>query len=269
MLKNKIILFFPLTLYSFNQSPWFDNFLEFQLVPSYVYETYKGIQTEATILQISSKNHLLKLNILMPILPKWEITPGFEYMQISAQHKMLSCAGLQIRYCWLNDLLEDPISMVVGFRCFQVSDRSLKNINCYYHQKYNLEIQSTLGKDYAKNSDYRGFRTYGAAAIGVANCGSPWLRFFLIGEGWINRSYLGLSLNGYRGFGHDDKIDPLNFYGYADIAHQNLDLGIHYTYEFCFSGKLILSYIQRIYARNFPYKAKSFEIEYRWPFSLF
>lgn len=261
------LLFFP--LYAFNELPWTYELWECYFNPSYTYQTYKAIKNSNQKENKSFHNHLLNLDFSILFLPAWELSSVIELSGKHVEFMRLRSLGLQIRYVWLNDILGEPLSLVTGLNIRHVSSKSLKNPNCPYHQKNNIEILITLGKEWSEAFEWK-TRIYSLAALGIANSGSPWIRLKAALEKNIHdiHSY-GISIEGCAGFGHEHFIHIDHFNGYASINHQNIDMGVYYTYTFPIFGQLSIFYYYRLYAKYFPEKMQTMILEYQLPFSFF
>jgi hypothetical protein len=259
----------PISLSALEIDPWFCNLWEFTFTPSYTYGRFHHVQNGHPQIKNVFNENLLNLALAVPPSLNWEVDGEVEFADTTRQSMGLRSGAAQVRYLWLDDVLGDAVSLTTGVSARGVSSHSLKDISCPYHSYANFEINTSIGREWDRGFDWR-IRLYGFGAIGQGNVGYPWARAFATLEGNIQSTHrLGIFTEGYFGFGPHSRVSTNHFHGYADIRHQNIDLGVQYTYVFEIWGRLFFAYTRRLYAKSFPENVNFFTVSYMLPFSLF
>ncbi len=267
--STAILLSLPIPLLALNIEPWFCNVYEFTFSPSYTYSRYPDVQNGIPSLQSPSNDHLIACDIAVPPAPSWEVDADVEFADTPRQSMGLRSIGGQVRYLWLDDVMGDPVSLTTGLSLRGVSKHSVHDVSSPYHSYLNVELNASVGREWERGFHWH-LRTYGFAALGMANHGYPWSRLFATIEGNFNHSHrLALFTEGYVGFGPHPVVNIDHFNGYASIQHRSIDLGLPYTYVTEVWGRITLAYTRRLYAQSFPEKVNFFTIAYMLPFSLF
>ncbi len=262
-------LSFLSTLGGLEIQPWFCSLWEFTFTPTYTYGHFNSVQNSHPQLRKPFNEHLLAFGLEVSPSPNWDIDGDTEFADTSVQSMGLRSGALQVRYLWLDDVMGDPVSLTTGLSVRGVSSRSLKDVSCPYHFHTNFEAHSSIGKEWDHGFDWR-TRLYSSGALGIANAGYPWARAYVIFEGNVHSTHrFGIFAEGYFGFGNHKRVHMDHFNGYADISHQNMDMGVKYTYVFEIWGHLSFAYTRRLYARSFPENVNFFSVSYMLPFSLF
>ena len=150
----------------------------------------------------------------------------------------------------------------------RVLGHSLRDVSCPYASYFNAELTTALGREWSKEGFWTS-RTYGFAALGMANQGAPWLRALGAWEvNWTDRHRLMLGFQGYFGFGGKKHVDVEHFHGWSHVHHQSIDLGIGYAYHTLIGGTIGFNYAHRVFAKSFPQNVNFFTFFYCLPFSL-
>lgn len=265
-----ILLFLQGTLFAFDHSPFFGKFGEFSLSSSYAYQFYPRIDRAIPIENNSlSHNHFFTLNLSNRFLPNWEGEIEVDFAATTQTHFGLRRAGAQIRYLFFDDLAGDFLTLVVGGQGFYVTTKQLQDPTTPYHGQGNGEVGVSIGKEWHGDEKWVG-RFFGFVGAGLANRGFPWVRV-LAGPQlqWNRRHQLETLIEGYFGFGNQNRVSLASFLGYGKIDHRSMDLSIAYSYFFGIFGKLEIRYGYRFYAYAFPEKAHTATLAYTIPFSLF
>jgi len=267
---RKLLLFLPLYVGALEIDPWLGNLWEVKLTPSYTYSRYKEVENGHPQLKTSSSDHLISTGFGVTFSPTWALDIDAEFVDTPRQSMGYRSLGYQLRYEWSNDIAGDWSTLTTGFNVRGVSRHSLKDVSCPYHSDINFELTGVLGKEWSRGGPDWKVRAFGFAALGIANHGSPWMRFVFSLEGneW-NKHRLRLFLLGYFGLGSIQQVDTRDFCGYAFIHHQSLDGGVRYTYTFNIWGHLDFAYARRLYAHTFPKNVNSFTFSYTLPFCFF
>jgi hypothetical protein len=266
---KKLFLFFPLSLFAFNEKPWLGNAFEWVFNPSYAYTSYKGISGNLQPGEKKLYDHLWKADLSIRFAPCWEFGLEAEIVRSFQRSFGYRSVGGQVRCKWLDDNLGDPVSFVIGLSGRKVSKESLCDVTSPYHSTFNVELNGAVGQQW--EGEENTFRCYSLGSVGVANHGFPWIR--LLGRlEWERRQkhQIAVFLESCVGFGKGKQIDWQNFNGgYSSTGHGNIDLGFSYTYIEKIWGSFGFTYKKSIYARHFPEKGHCFILECFFPFSLF
>jgi hypothetical protein len=265
----KLFLITPLSLFALDQVPWFCTLWEFTLTPKYTYSRYPRVQNGVPPQQHPSNDHLLAFDLAVSPSPDWQVDGEIEFADTPIQSMGFRSGAFQAKYRWLDDLIGDPVSLTTGAVIRGVSSHSLRDVSCPYHSHFNMEVNAVVGREWDHGFDWR-VRIFSGGALGMGNRGYPWASGFGVVEGQIRSKHrLGFSIGASFGMGPHRKVDVDHFNGYAFIHHQNVDVGVRYTYVIPIWGHLSLSYARRVFARSFPEKVNFLTVEYRLPFSLF
>lgn len=258
------------SIFSFEQKPWLGDFLEFHLIPSFTYRYYPNVSRSFNPTSYSSNDKFTRIDLDVCFLPSWDAQVGIEFAATRKQTLGTQSGALQVRYQWFNDIAGDAISWTTGLNIRGVSRRSLKDVSCVYHDRWNFELVNAIGKEFATNANWL-FRTFGFLGVGQANKGRPWVRGIASFEAhFIPKHRLQAYAEGYFGFGKTRRVNIRAFDGYANIFHQSVDVGLAYYYLINRQwGTISLSYSYRVLAKAFPKNAQTATIAYNFPFSIF
>lgn len=236
--------------------PWLGNFYEFELRPSLKYQGYTCLTSGSHHIKYPSNDVFLNLSLCNALAdPNANTAVGAEFEVTGArtrrQHDRIDQLKLTGRYLWQDDIAGDPYSLITGLSYTQAFKYSLKDVSSFHHGLYNTEFFISLGQENPDECLW-GSRWWGMFAIGIAEQGSPWLRFRLnYDKRWFEKHELGLFLHSLWGLG-SKRLHLNDFYGYGLIKHQSIDLGLRYTYIIECFGHASLEYSYRAYANNFP-----------------
>lgn len=272
-MKKSIVFVFCLMLVSlqgFEQKPWLGDFLQFHFIPSFTYRYYPTVDRGFNPTSYSSNDKFTRLNLAACFLPSWDAQADIEFAATRRQTLGTQSGAIQVRYQWLNDIGGDAVSWTTGLNFRAVSRRSLKDVSCIYHDRFNFELINSVGKEFATGANWL-FRTFGFLGVGQANKGRPWVRGILSLEGhFIPKHRLQAFAEGYFGFGKRRFVNVRLFDGYANIFHQSIDVGLAYYYMISKQwGTISISYSYRPFAKAFPKNAQTAMITYDFPFSFF
>jgi hypothetical protein len=264
-----LLLLVPLTLSALEKEPWFGNLWEFQLDTSYSYGWYRHFSRAETPLRGSAYDQIFYADLAVSPTPDSRVDIDVEMAHTSRRPWGFQSMAGQYRLLWLDDVIGDPLSLSTGISFRGVNSRSLRDVNAPYHSYLNGEISLVLGKEW-ENPPYWRFRSFIFGALGMANRGAPWSRFYLsFQSNQQDRRRWEIFSAGYFGFGGERRVNIDHFHSYAHIHHQSIDLGIAYRYLFRIWGTLSLEYAYRLYARSFPEHTNFLTLRYQLPFSLF
>ena len=253
--------------FSYQIKPWMDPWLEFHFEPSFMYRYYPNVEGGYNPKSYSSHDRFTQIKAYVSPLENFDAELLIEFADTRKQSLGMQSLGAQLRYQWLDCIRKDVISWITCMNLFYVSPRSLKDVSCYYHGKWNVELGQSLGKEWSFDSFL--LVPYSYISVGQANFGYPWLRCLMDLYAQYKNSEVDCFLDGYFGLGHLNRVNVDNFYGWGKIRHKSIEIGVKYRYQISkIWGTVGFMYSYRFYAENYPSKASSFEISYQLPFSM-
>lgn len=240
--------------------PWVGEMLEFEWRNEFFYQTYPSVSIGSHHKKHSSDDLFLTTSLSSSFM---EFGVELEATQASTHRQRGGIDHLRgtVRYVWLDDVAGDPISLTSGVSFIQSFVPSLQDISSFHHGRSETELFVSLGKETPCGEVWLR-RWWGVIGAGLAERGSPWLRFNL---GYDFRSD---NHQEWRLFCHtlwglgERKLNVHHFSGYGSIQHQSVDLGLRYTFLIDFFGSISFQYSHRIYARNFPAQTSLFMLEW-------
>ncbi len=268
MMVLLFLLFFSMIGHATEYQPWLGNFYEFELRSDCRYQHYNHVSAGSHLRKLHGDSVFLNLS-LSNSLPdpdygvELEITEACTRKQ-PGEIDQIKLAG---RLLWLDDIAGDAVSMVTGVNYAQAFTSSLKDISSFHHGLYNGEFFITVGKETPYDS-FWAQRWWGMFALGVAEQGSPWIRFNMYFDKRLAERHEGkIFIETLWGLG-TKKLKVDYFSGYGPIAHQSIDIGVNYTYLIEFFGSASFKYGFRVYAQNFPAYSHQFLAEIKSTFGL-
>lgn len=232
--------------------PWLGNFYEFERRFSLAYQGYDRLASDSHLKRYSSNDCFLNVS-LCNSRPDPAMGLEFEVTQARTRRQRGDIDQIKMtgRYVWQDDIAGDPLSLTTGLSYIQAFQSSLKDVSSFHHGLYNAEGFISIGKESSDEALWDS-RWWSILALGIAEQGSPWLRFHLNYEKrWWEKNEMKIFFHSLWGFGHN-KLRLSHFHGYGPIRHQSIDIGLRYTYLLEFYGSASLEYSYRIYAYNFP-----------------
>lgn len=254
----------------FKKDPWVEQFLQFRFEPSFLYRRYPHVNGGFNPASYASNDRFTQLEMGGVVFPDVDLELLIEFADTAKQRLGTQSVGGQIAYQLLDDYRGAAFSYTPCVNIRFVSSRSLQDVSCIYHYTWNFEIGQSLGKEWTFNKAWI-LKPYVFLGVGQANQGSPWVRVYCNFEGsYEQKHHLALICEGYFGFGKNHFVDIDQFYGYGKVYHQNIDLGLMYKFWINqIYGGVSFKYAYRVFAKNFPANANSFELLYTLPFSFF
>lgn len=232
--------------------PWLGNFYEFELRSSFLYQEYSKISCGGHHRKYPSHDVFLNMS-LSHFRPDPAIGLEIELIEARTERQKGDIDQVKFtgRYVWQDDVAGDPLSVTTGLSYMQAFYYSLRDVSSFHHGYSNAELFLSVGRENPDESLW-GSRWWAVFALGVAERGSPWLRFHLDYEKRFQEKHaMQTFLHSLWGLG-GQRLHLNHFHGYGPIQHQSIDLGLRYTYFLEFYGSASVEYSYRIYARNFP-----------------
>lgn len=259
MIQSRTAFFFFLGFLPFilfcnatEHQPWLGNVYEFEWRSSLKFQGFNRISSDSELKKYSSDDLFLSTS-LANVLPDPQLGGELEIIQAWTR-KQKGCTDqikLTGRYAYWDDVAGDPLSITFGLSYIQGFHRSLKDLSSFHHGLYESEIFGSIGKEKSLGTVWIS-RWWMMGALGIAERGSPWLKFHANFEKRFGEQHeLKTFFHSLWGLG-GGRLHPNHFSGYGSVQHQSIDLGLRYTYLIEFFGSASLEYSYRIYARNFP-----------------
>ncbi len=268
-IRFSLLLFAPTLLCSLETKPWFGNVYECIFDASYTYSRYSKVQGAAVQLRSPSNDQRVALDLSIPPSEMWDVQAEIEFVNTPRQSWGYRSAAIQGRARWLNDICGDPVSLTTGLNVREVSSKSLRDVSSPYHAKFDIELNTAVGKEWSEGSHWT-MRTWGFAGVGIGNQGSPWITALGVFEkNWDDHHRTLFFAEGYFGFGEKEHVNVKHFHGWGRFHHQSIDLGLAYQYHFHLYGDITVLYAHRVFAHVFPEHVNFFTIAYKIPFSCF
>ena len=256
------------TLYALEEEPWFHPPLNFHAKTALDGSFFTGVNNGINPFDYHSTNIEVIAGLLAPLTPKWDAEIEVELEGTTMTNFGFESLALQIRRLFLNDIVENFMSLDMGANIRAVPQKMLFDVAIPYHSIWNFELTAALGKEFANRDDWL-WRTFISGAVGQANRGYPWLKANFDIKAKAFKYYIfSAFLRSYFGLGNRTLINVHNFSGYAFYKHQNVDVGATFTILFSAYGSLNLSYTHRFYAKTYPEDYNAFRITYDLPFSF-
>lgn len=254
---------------AFEIKPWLGDEYAFDFQTALIYSRYHQVEGAAVQLSAPKNDRDLLLDLSFTPSSQFDLQVEVEFAKTNSINWALRSAAFQGRYQVLDDIVGDPLSLTLGLSVRGATHHFLKDVSTPYASEGNLELFCSAGKEWSKEGMWT-MRTYGFAAVGIANRGFPWTRELLVWENnWKDAHRLSLFTLGNFGFGNEQHVNVNRFNGWGKVQHQSLDVGIAYGYHFQIWGVLTASYTYRLFAHNFPERVSSFMVSYCVPFSMF
>lgn len=270
MLKKCLSAFIllPLAVFATDLKPWLDNFGELQFHGNYLLQTFHNVDVPGGPSRYNSYDKFYNFSIGGTV---YNYKAEFESNFADTRHHSFGLDNLRLtgNYLFLNDVTaESPVSLMAGLTVTQALRISLNDIGSFHHGLIETEAHISVGKEMVCWQFWTS-RAWAVFGIGVADVGSPWLRFdFAWEKNFWDLQRIKAYVNTLWGLGHHSLHLNRPFHGYGDIQHQSVDIGLSYFYRFYFGGEVSLDYSYRVHARNFPKNVNMYKLCFDYPFGL-
>lgn len=256
------------SLYALEEQPWFYPPLNFHAKAAFDGAFFTNVNNGYNPYNYDSTIWQGVLGLLAPILPTWDAEIEVELESTSKTNFGFESAAFQVRKQFLNDIVGDLVSLDAAFNVRAVPMQRLRDVAVPYHNLWNFELSSAIGKEFTREDEWL-WRTFILAAIGQANRGYPWLRANFDIRAKAFKDYMfSAFLRSYFGLGPHTGVNVNHFDSYASIRHQSIDVGATFSYFFSNKSRLTFAYTHRFYAVSYPEDYNSFRLSYDYPFSF-
>lgn len=261
------LLFFRFSCVATELQPWFDEPLLIHSRLAYTFQTYKSIAVAKGASYRPSDDSFLHTSLAANF-----DCYALEIEALTAQtsHRNFGWDSIKAtgRYQLLDDVLADPVSLTAGFSIGKAWKQAVHDLSSFHHGRLETEFHLACGKETSLDCLWMS-RFWGVAAIGIADSGSPWLRF----DSSLERNYSDVfqfrfSVDTLWGLGKRGLHLNRKFHGYGPINHQSVDLTTRLSYFLIdVGGTLSLEYAYRAYAKNFPKNISRITVQFYYPLS--
>lgn len=262
------ISFFSSTLaFSVEYQPWFSKDFELEAKASFLYQAFHSLETSNGNRHYHSHDRFTTLSLATTAL-------NFAHLEIDlaaadTRHRSFGYdhASMTGSYLIMDDIIDDPFSLVFGTTLSQVGHQALFDPGSFHQGRFEGQSYLSFGKEVSCR-DYWVERGWGSLLLGFADRGSPWLQGIATWERkYESGHYFRLMAIARWGAGNH-VLNPHDFHGYGSVQHRSVDIDFRYSYRFDIWGTLSLDYGRRLYARNFPQHVNFFQVSYLFPFGL-
>jgi len=255
--------------FALDTQPWLGDPYAFSFDSALTYEHFRKVEGASKQLDASSNTGSLTLDLGFTGRSPFDLQIEAEIAKNNTYALTLRSGALQGRYQFLDDIAGDPLSVTFGMNLRGVLHTPLGSVSTPYASECNAEVTTSLGKEWSERETWT-MRTYGFAALGIANASAPWIRgLFVWQNNWEDTHRLTVFAEGKMGLGSKSDVDTHHFDGWRHFQYRAIDLGLGYGYHFAFYGTLSASFAYRVFAENYPEHATSLIISYSLPFSWF
>lgn len=263
-----LILLINMTpLYSIERLPWFGEVYDINTIAKSSCHLYSSVNSNNRTKHHAACDYFLTLGASGVYSEDVALEIEATASNGINRHFGMDAINFTGRYLWLNDSIDDPISLTTGLTLSQVFKQGLHNLSAFHHGGIEGELHVALGKEMPCLQFWTS-RLWGAVGIGIADMGSPWLRGDVRWEfNYWDIHRCELFLNTLWGCG-GNALNVNHFKGYGPIAHRSIDAGIGYSYGFGYGIYFKAEYAFRVYARNCPQNANIIALHLLYPISL-
>lgn len=266
-LLTTIALLTSLTAQATELAPWYPRNLELQPKLTYLFQGYNSVRKGYHTEPFHSYNKFLTGSLGAALL--CNLAAEIETTVARTRGKGLHFDNLRmtVRYQLLDDVVGDPLSVVVGLTGTQVFHRARHDVGSLHHGGIEGALHLAFGKECSCEEFWMN-RVWGLVGVGCGDIGSAWLFGHLAAEkNCFDRHQVGVFLDWIAGLGHRT-LHPHHFGGYGPVAHRSIDLGLEYKFRLECDGIITLAFAHRIFARNYPNNANSYVVSFLYPFGL-
>ncbi|MCB1212785.1 MAG: hypothetical protein KDK40_00650 [Chlamydiia bacterium] len=248
--------------------PWFSRDLQFVFRETVGYESFGEVARcgDQADLDRGGYRWFAASSLSLPILDTVAVETELDFADSSEHSFSLSSFQFTGRYHYANDIVGDPMSVVIGVTLRLPTNAALSDFTQLAHSKLEGEIHLSLGKE-CTCWDSWSSRIWAVGVFGIGERNATWVRTKIAYEwhlGCEQRFGLfGEWLANFKG----GAIDLTDFKGYGDIRYRAGTIGCEYHRPIFDWGDLTAEYAYRPYASNFPKKLYRFLISLSIPFN--
>jgi hypothetical protein len=257
-----------LPLMALKNDPWIPPPFEFSADAKYNFSYFSSVANAVNPENYSSYVNNLNLELNLSVSPEIFVETEVEFDNSKKVDFNLLSVAPAVKYQFLNDLTGDMVALVVGAYFRYVPENRLIDVATPYSGEFNFDFLISVGKEFDRNEKPLG-NLYAMLDFGIATIGAPWILADITGEAiFKQKHFFKMGIDGFFGFGSQSTVNIDDFYGYAKIYHQSLDIKLGYTYKLDVWGDLSLVYKGRVLATAYPDAYNLFGVEYKISFSF-
>ncbi len=255
-------------LWGLKNDPWIPPPFEFHSDVRYSYSYFPSVANAINPTNYSSFVNDLAFEINGSATPELFFELELEFDNSSkVSFDLLSVAPV-VKYQIMNDLIGDPIAIIVGTYFRYVPENRLVDVATEYSGSYNFDFLVSIGKE-LEYSETILASTFAMFDVGIATVGMPWILADIVGKVLLYKHHeLNMGVDGFFGFGLQDEVNIDNFNGYGNINHNSMDIKMGYGYKFSVWGELSFLYKRRVVAISAPSDTNFFGLQYDLSFSF-
>lgn len=261
------LFLFQITCSATEYAPWFEKPLEVHWNSTYTFQTYHSVAASKGSSNKSSNDNFLHTSFAANFLG---YAAEVEALAAQTSQRPFGWDSIKAtgRYQLMDDVVDDQLSLTAGVSVGKAWKVAVHDLSSFHHGRLESEFHLACGKEFSDVSLWKS-RLWGVALAGVADSGSPWLRF----DSSFERNYcdflrLRFSVDTLWGLGKQGLNLKRDFHGYGSIQHQSVDLKTKVSYFLeSVPGFLSLEYGYRVYAKNFPKNTSRVMLQFYYSFS--
>lgn len=248
-------------------SPWFGRIYEFYPEVACRAQSYQRLETADGCVRLPSRDLFLDFSLEISPGQRWSAAAVLSTARTRHRSYGLNAATLIARYQLLDDVIGDPVSVVVGLAASQTFYQARRDLSVFNHGGPSGEVHLSFGREWSSAAIWTQ-RLWGLAAVGIADVGAPWWRFVAAAEANYCDCYRGaLFLNVIQGLGNR-RLEVAHFHGYGSLHYIAVDLAIRLQWYWEDGSYLSFGYAYRPFARNAPCHVSQIALAYTYPFGL-
>lgn len=260
-----IFMLAMLPLMATDLQPWHVRKYDIQVRGSATLQQFQWVDTKCGKVQRPECDGFYNIGVLT--VPEETIAVEGELAALDSRHRLFGMQAFCLtgRYFWLNDIVDDPVSLATGVTVSQIFHAARRNVATFDHGGIALEGHVAMGKEFSCEQFWLS-RVWGVLGLGIADIGYPWLRANLVWErSWCERHQLRVYMESIWGFGPHDLDLCCPFPGYGSIRYEAIDAGVRYAFRLNNDALLSIAYAYRVYGRNCPMNVNLLKLEFCYP----
>jgi|GEM_PF-3830291 len=255
-------------LFALSNDPWIPPPYEFETKVEYAFSYFPSVANAINPPNYSSYVNFLAFEINGSLTPEFFFECELEFDNSKKVDFNLLSVAPAIKYQLMNDLVGDPIALLIGTYFRYVPKNRLVDVATEYSGSYNFDFLLSIGKEYEPSENLLG-KIFAMFDVGIATVGMPWILADIVGQAVVYKHHiLTAGVDGFFGFGSQTVVDIDNFNGYGDIDHNSMDIKLGYGYKFSVWGDLCFLYKRRVVAIAAPSNTDSYVLAYNLNFSF-
>jgi len=249
--------------------PWFSELYLPVVRCDFIYERFNKVEAAKGSQPYTAYNQFIHQSLTMTAPAELNMELEFGGASTRNTHWRIEYFRATGRYLLMNDVGgESPVSCAAGLTFTFPWRYALTDISLMHHSLYDIEAHVSVGKE-IPCGPYWSQRYWALLGYGEGTRGLPWIHGIVAAEkNFKDIHQFRLSAEYLRGLGHHTIKNPKFFHGYANVAHQSIDLIFHYLFSIPTYFDITFDYLQRVKAKNCPRGIQAASIGIVWSFSI-